>query len=581
MKKIIQILLAIVILICINKVKAQNTTNSVSVLENDLKETVRKISQLDSKLKNSLYSDFSLSSEYNRFYESVLDLTKKLAQIEKGFENFSKNNKSEKDYYLKIAYTNLAAVSIYNKRKEYLISLLLKDESVYNSTLSEWEKLEYQQISSAHTNLDKAKKLEASNIDIRIIDALLMFYEKNYDNSIKELKKLLKEIENKKKEIVTNENIDFDAYAGFIHSWLAYIYITNNDLASAKEELENTVISRNPIENTSWALATQKKLEEIKIKNTDTKIRPVELVKEVTRKVPKLEKTFDAKGKIVIGLKLTEEDRSTINSPKNLIEKTSIAWNDLINLETKPWEMANAQLNEKNKQMYDNPTQMYVEMNIKNKGAGPININMHLDRFIEMFNLFGNFILYKESWNQLVKNNPDIPFYRSHRLKCNLAVSYYNKNKDEYLNVFNYTPNFDKKRIQYDEFSEYLNKNPKQEIDDDLNYLITNCPNDPLTLLAKAETAILLNEPSQAMGVINDVSSQIPQNARIDDNDLQGYLLVLKAFLYFKMKNYDEAKNVAQKLSDYSYASEWQKNLEMRIKFAKKEEELIKKYGTK
>lgn len=291
MKKIIY--LSIILLTLVKPLKAYSQESDITnakQAKDRLESVIDKIGKLDNEIKTVYYITASSFQEYDERLKKVKIILNDLEDIEKEFNGLSQNNKTEKDYYIKLAYIDLVALSIYSQRDEYLGFLkfsqridpiLYKDNiTLYNKDYSDWENLEIKHLSNAQSKVRMIKNLDPLNYDAKIINSIFYYYDKNNDLAIQSLKEDIRYVDSLKvRSIAIEETVNANRKLGFLYSWLAYIQLEKNLEDQAIETLKKVSMFPESELNLTWAKNALKKINLHKVKGFDLKNGMVEFPK--------------------------------------------------------------------------------------------------------------------------------------------------------------------------------------------------------------------------------------------------------------------------------------------------------------
>jgi len=559
-----------------------------------LVSVIDKIGKLDNEIKTVYYINVSSFQEYDERLKKVKLILNDLDGSEKEFNGLSQNNKTEKDYYIKLAYIDLVALSIYSQREEYfgflkfsqrLDPILYKDNiTLYNKDFSDWENLEIKHLSNALSKVRVIKNYDPLNYDARIITSILNYFDKNNDLAIQSLKEDIRSIDSLKvKSIGIEETVEANRKLGFLYSWLAYIQLENNMEDQAIETLRKVSMFPESELNLTWAKNALKKINLHKVKGYDLKNGKVEFPKStVSWNADTVEFTYNGTEKN--GLKIVTTPRSVNCSPMELIALLKSSNYKLIAIENQPYQKAFESLKQsvinQEKAPYKDPNSIFVKIDASNKGFSENNLELYYNRFNDALSALNSYYTAYTGWNNLVKSNPKNIFYRIYRIKSNLGIYYISKHYDTFISFLDYY-RIDKHNIPQNIVSEIQNIfNGKQidEISEDFVFLGNLAPNNILAILTRMEVLMYTESADVALSGIKDLELEIDENAEILGIDPKLYINLYNTHLYFEMRNWKEYYLSLQRIKEYNNnnnnndINEWIKSLRSRHEFFMKEE---------
>ncbi|MBU0486505.1 MAG: hypothetical protein KKA07_13305 [Bacteroidetes bacterium] len=572
---------------------AQPKSNvNATYAESSLQAEIVKLSNISSYLSKCIYSDSRARSEYFWLLSSVDSSFKTLNQIKETFESLSKNNETETDYYVKIAYTDLAFISIYNRRNELLIA-------ANRDKIQQWEMGEFQHMKSAKNNIEKAEKFDVDKEkpDLKILKAIILFYENKGSEAFAEMQKLIIAFEKMNKKVMIGNKINYDEYIAYVHSWMAYISLVGGNTSLAESFLDSTLSSNYPQATLDWAHKAKKVMQAKKTKLFEINLTPFLFPEQESKKYISYLAPIDDLN--ISTYQFKEAKVALKYEPEVLIANLELTWRRLMNIEEIPWRSAKSCLVSNkptpgSKNLFSKPDEMYVRINAKNKGSSSTNKNKYIRRFNAIFEIYLRLLNYSDSWSALIEVNPNIPFLRYYRIKTNLGLYYISTNKNDYLDVFKYTSiNI----TALTDMKSAFEKNPINQIREDLGYLSSNYPQNLFTDLAAAEVSVFTEDPNTALsridkllktadkeyklaslvGPTGDVNTykeiQVTEIGALlnksnqSDIDITGYLHAYKAYLFFKLRKFREVRDEIDLMSSCVYLEGFTKNLEERMKF--------------
>jgi len=549
----------------------------------ELRLIINDISKLNNKIGTAYYSDISAIKDLQDRLSMAEKILKQLEDVESEFIQLSENNKTEKDYYIKLAYIDIAALSIYSKRDAFLNfldysynydeNIYKNNRSIYEKEIGDWEMLNNKHLNSAKSRIKIIINYDSENIDAKIISALVAFYEKDYNLAINDLNNIILELEREKEEVTGfGENLLIDKRLGFLYTWLSYIYFESDQIILAKEQLEQATTFPEADKSLTWSMETFKKLDFIKHKCYDIKILPVEFPK-TNNSFDKKEFTFDYDNNKKSGYKVNISPIFVQAKPEHLIEITKNAWGKLLKIEEDPWHKAEDEIKQcidnHEKIPYKNPNNIYVLIDANNSGFSQINKEKYINRFIDVFEVINDLTYANIGWNTLVRANPENIFYRIYKIKTNLGIYYIFQNSQSFLKIFEYY-NINKESIpqsKLKQLEEYFEKDPLSVINDDISYLENRWPDNLMFILTKMEVATLTEEPNKALSTITLLESKISEGAEITDTDPLYISDIYKSYLFFKLKDWRNLVLTIDKLKGYGYSNPWLNDVKARYLF--------------
>jgi hypothetical protein len=564
------------IFICVgNILHAQLDAATATRAEEELIELSNSITELLYQNQAvSLYSNYSATPFYASRLTNAQQMIDEISKIQKTFQQLSESNRSEKDYYIKLAYCDLLIVSIVANRDQYIeVFSTLSASNNYAEKYKEWEKLEYLSISNARKRLSTAFILDNNNLDIKIIEALLLFFEKQYDQSFNALDEIANYLEDNNPNASIGEDVTKAPFMGYLYSWLSYICIKKKAFESAEEYLNLTKAINEPIDNVIWARNAEKILNRYGIDNYDIDI--------VTFKAPSKamfdQREFKLEGSVFndlsfshelykgkLSYQLKELSVSLDIRPELLIKDMMEKWNELINVENDSWNKANDFFNTSLKNSKVAGEKAYIVLTYYN-GFGQLNRNRHLKRFQKVFNLLESFKRIRIGWNSLVMQNPDIFYYRINRIKNNLAIYYIVSRENNFTDILYYY-NFNGQKIEQQDIAkikESFNVNVINDINEDVEYLKIHYPNHLESLLVQIEVAIFVYDFESAKSTLDIISKKI--NSLTDDPNYHGQIEKYEGYLYFKYKDYKTAKANIENIANYENLQTFYRDMKNKI----------------
>ena len=521
-------------------------------------------------------------------------------EIQYSFLELSENNSGEKDYIIKMAYADLAALSIYHKRTDYLDFLKIyyqinndsKDNSRFESLNAKWTAKERLHLRGGRARVNRIMILESNNLDAHVIEAILDYYEGEIEKSILHLSRLIEKLESKKVDIQHIEELNTDQYLGYLYSWLTYVNFENHNNSEVNTQINNTLAFNEPFENIIWAEHLQKSIEEHVLKCHDIRIFPLDFSEtqnfiEKRELILKYRKNDRRYGKLKRRSKFEIEKNEVMvkPDPTELMKKTQECWENLMKFESESWTLAAEELNKNNIKYrkrkkyikYKDPDKVFIQMTSRNKGVSRRNINRYTKLFLDHHANLNELVYVQSGWTSLIKNNPDILLFRTYRIKTNLAIYYLHEHKDKYFSVFNYL-RIKKNTIsksKLNDLKQDFKRYPLDQINSDLAYLKKIDPNNFLYLLTKIEATIYTEQAEKALDLLNQIEKTIPSNTEIAGQNLHDYIEIYRSYLYFKLRDMRKIDQSIQILASNKAARNWLKEFRLRKTFLDTEEEII------
>lgn len=565
-----------------------------------------KISKLDEQIKHPYYLTFSFDEnnrdvpvEYKERLQKANDIIEDLKDVENIFIDLVQENESEEDYYVKLAYNDLAILSICHRRDNFLGYLKFINRDEYENEIRDWEALENKHLISANTRIRKINNIDPDNLEVKIISSILHFYQNEYEQSITELKTIIADIIEIKTDPKAAENTRYDAQLSFLYSWLAYLYFYTDDIPSARDaminarvygqiEAEFNVLWVNETENSiddQYKKGLKLNLDNVEMRNLFESAELCELYftrnkKGIFIKIPYFDESNPATSKAYDKGELTikvENPDSMLNLvPAYLIELTRKSWKELQELENKPWELVNDAFfeGEEVKKPYKPQFNIYHKYELKNSPGGEENIRnfyLHLHRFLELYN---DLSYAHNGWSALIRNNPDIMFYRIMRIKAGLGIHYISSNIDYYMMILELIEdlNWTMQSTDKVKFKKYFENDALEYISDDLTKLNEKEPNSINTILCNIEVAMFTEEPSAALKKLDKYYNQLPEFAEIGGNNPLTYVEIYRSYLYFKQEDLKELKASLSILRHYPGTTKWINIIKTRLSVYEKEQ---------
>lgn len=565
---------------------------------------------LDKNVKVTLYSNFSAAKDFLNLLSDAEKCLTQLKEIKAGFLSLSDNNPNEVDYFLKIAYVELAQLGIYSKSHQFLNAF--REDTDYNNYLSRWKKFGMESYSSARNCVQKVEQLDSLNFDMKIISALLLYYDGKVDQSVNQIKKLIDYLEGQKKNVTSD--VDYDAYLGMLNSWLGYFLVEQKNFKDAVDKFNNVLAGRSTTATMDWVKSTQDKVQNIQKSCADVQIMPVVYPALRKKGFIDFEYRFDKKNRLTAIVKLEEKRLDVLTDIETLANATYKGWLSLCQLEEYPWTLVYNQLNDqspKKNSYFLNPSRIMVELTSKNKGFSNDNQIKFLNRFKALYDHMVYFKLMSESWNNLVRENPGINYYRYYRVKNNLAQVYLCLDKEEAFQIFDLYKKLDMSVInEIDGF--YTDNQARIQIREDMEYLKQTDPDSFLRTVMEIEVATIMEEGGDNYEKILDLARNIPTIASLrllngtltekdldpfalkyvmdgttgqfvrymDHSNIYSYLPVFTSAALFKDNKLTELKDEIEKLryTDTPYANYLAGCYESKIKFLEKEKNITSRF---
>lgn len=522
----------------------------------------------------SLYSNFSQTYYYSERLQSANQILDDIKSIEKIFQQLSENNRSEKDYYIKLAFCDLLIVSIVANREQFLDFInITKGKNDYQAIFKEWEKMEYMSISNARKRLNSVVLIDSNNLDVKIIEAILLYYEHQVDKSLSSLIEIAKYLEKNNLKNVQGEDFEKASYLGYIYSWLSFICIQKGDSNIAKEYLASTKAINEPVENAFWARNVEKVLDGYQIYNYDIDIIPFK----TPSKLMVDQKNFELYGSLFnsvahtndlyegkLTFRIDEKNNSLDVRPEILVAETKKAWQSLMVIENDSWVKADLFFKESKKTASIAGDKTYIVLSYYN-GFNQLNRNRHLKRFQKVFNLLDQFKAIRAGWNSLVLQNQEISYYRINRIKNNLAIYYIVNQKSNLTNIFNYYK-FNGQLIDaasLSKINDAFDVSVLSDIRNDIEFLRENNPNHLESLLVIAEAAVFVEDYSAAQNILDEMLRKLKKVT--DDPAYIGQIEKYRSYLHFKHKENRAAKASLETLANYEYLQDFYVDLKKKI----------------
>lgn len=569
------------------------------------------VSRLDEQIKHPYYLTFTYDGEektvppeYKKRLDRATEIMEKLDEVERIFTELVQDNEGEEDYYVKLAYNDLAILSICHRRDNFLGFMKFVDRDEYESLTRDWEALENKHLISANTRIRKINNIDADNLEAKIISSILRFYQNEYAQSITELKTIIADIIEIKTDPKAAENTRYDAQLAFLYSWLAYLYFTTDDIPAARDamvnsrvygqiEAESNVLWVNETENNiddQYKKGLKLQLENVQMRNLFESTELCELqfarykkgmitnIHNFDAGNPAASKAYDV-GELIIRVQNPDSMLNLV--PSFLIELTKTNWEKLQDLEQVPWELVNDAFieDEESNKPYKSNFRMYHKYELKNSPGGEENIRlfyMHLNDFLDIYNSLS---YAHKGWSALIRNNPDIMFYRMMRIKAGLGIHYISAHIDYYLTILEMIEelNWGMQTTDKVELRKYFDNDALEYVTGDLAKLNESDPKSINTLLCNIEVAIFTEEPATALKTMDKYAEQIEEFAELDGVNPVSYIEIYRSYLYFRQAGQDKLDNSLSILRQYPGTSDWIDIIKTRLSVYEKEKFFLAK----
>lgn len=569
------------------------------------------ISRLDEPIKHPYYLTFTYDGEnkdvpveYKDRLEKAKAIIDTLHKVERIFTELVQENEGEEDYYVKLAYNDLAVLSICHRRDNFLGYLKFLDRDQYESEIRDWEALENKHLISANTRMRKILNIDPDNLEVKIISAILRFYQNEYAQSITELKTIIADIIEIKTDPKAAENTRYDSQLAFLYSWLAYLYFYTDDIPAARDaminarvhgqiEAESNVLWVNETENNiddQYKKGLKLHLDNVEMRNLFESTELCELQFARYRKgiITNIQ-NFDASnpaassdypaGELIIRV---EHPDSMLNLiPSYLIKITKQNWEKLQDLENEPWELVNDAFfeGEESNKPYKPHFKIYHKYEIKNSPGDEENIRLFYLHLQNLLDIYNNLSYAHIGWSALIRNNPDILFYRVMRIKAGLGIHYISAHIDYHMMILEFIDdlNWTMQSTDKVKFKKYFENDAREYIHDDLAKLNEKDPNSLNTMLCNIEVAMFTEEPIAALKTLDKYANQIPEFAEIDGKNPISYIEIYRSYLYFKQEDKQNLQSSLNILRQYPGTSEWINILKTRLSVYEKEQLFLAK----
>ncbi len=545
--------------------------------------------QLDLMISNNIYGNFIAIDidNYEKRLTKAQGILEKLDKADKLFIKCADDNPNDQTYLLYSGISKLNELGIYSQKSSYINYLKInkQSENRYDELNEKWEAKEKDLIKTAKSQINKILLVDKNNRYAQILLAVCNFYDKKQDKAIKDLlsisASLKTEIANTKE--ITSETSDKEKLLSFTLTWLGYIYkdkMMVSDADSTFEEVRN--IDEPDNVSIEWIDHYNIQMKDSKQKTNDLKIPEFNLPKSngsFDWKTLKYQKENPLKHSFSDEFLLVEQASPIINDQQELIKQTIDVWTKLCETENTPWLYLIDQMQKcGGKFRKSNYKKIFLIMNANNKGGGTNNLLLYRTRFDDAYNALNQLLFLRQCWTNLIKNNPDIAYFKLCRIKTDLGIYYINQNAKTFTDFFDYYK-IKKKKIQ----SDYLTKikddfetNPLNEISDDIKYCTKDDASNITFLLTKVEIAVFAQDPSNALLALKEIEQKILPKTTIGDTDPASIIELYRSYLYFKMREKAELKQSAQVLNSYSNMAYWSKQLKNYIYYFENENLITK-----
>jgi hypothetical protein len=179
------------VLFCISLSPTFSQSNYQSYQKSDsLRREVQKITYLLSGQDDSLSSPYYFNanfSDYEKRLKNVEKLLIELSKLEEEYILLSSANISEIDFYLKLAYINIAFLNVYGNMDSYIGFIKLQNKRKYEKQVDRWTDLKNRNIQTIEKRLEKVDQLDSINYEVKIIGGILQYYKGDKEEALKQL----------------------------------------------------------------------------------------------------------------------------------------------------------------------------------------------------------------------------------------------------------------------------------------------------------------------------------------------------------------------------------------------------------
>lgn len=566
----------------------------------DFKDVSQKIRALDKEVKVQYYSNnsFSVFDAHNSRLKEVKGCLRRLEEIANVFKELSEIHKTEKDYYLKLAYTDALSAMIYSRRSDYLSFLniyfnlnpdsRIKAKQEFEELTSEWEEKELYHIGLLKQRIKLVREYDKNNVEAEMLGSYELLLEHQYPGAIKKIEEQIATFQAQRFS-KTSENFIIEARVCQLLTWKAFAQFEMRDVSAFIITLKELLAYSEPAENVLWAKECLRKHEQKAQLGMELIIMPVEFPRSssaIEQTIINLEPTIDKKSHLVC---FQTASFPIDRNPQKLVDQLNSAWEELSLMEQQLWDTARAEFiniidrrgkfktNEKGERLYNRKAIIYVLPDEKNKGFSKKNRLRFMRYLATALEVRNRFELCYEGLSALSRLNLDNVYFRVAKIKAGLGLFYLNKNARSYLAILNYYKQNGKslspakRALLHDLF----NKNPISEIEQDLDYLQKNYSDNLLCLLVKAEAAIFLEDPISALETIENVEKSLPPNALLENIDPFSRIEMCKSYLYFKNRDLKGVGASLEKLRAMNTSEKWSSGLSARNELLKLEKDAI------
>jgi len=577
--------------LCLNNVNAQEI--SPKIIQEKLEDIDSRSTSLFRKIEKPLYSSYSLQSKYAGYFRTASSILAELDELEKGAGKIAMEYSSDRDFYIRLASIHLSQLKIRNN-KEMLLSHLKfsSTPTAFEDTMAVWDRKLTTHLKDLRKSTEKLRQIDAKSPYADFFESVALFYEGNRSAALEKITELLREIESSSKNSPRQD--EMDQLSGFCTSWKAFFEFSAGKSKDFTQTLLDVVASKGPASSISWAAETKRSYDKSQFEGADLYIRKfVPENNSVNRDFLDPDFVFDSKFRIA-SFTLREASAKEFPTPENAVEQLRSLYERYSKWEQSRWDYLNQRFykDAKNaKALYsDGKTLMYrIQTDSKAKiTTKPLNISYYLAQMTELNALVKQATINRAVWNTLLKNNPDIPFFRIYRIKADLLLYRLTERNTEFAKAFEYMKYANKKAqrpsgSQSSEFRDQIKADYTGEIRTDIQYLEKLIGDGPLLMLSRLEIAQILEAAEGAKGQVPSMRQKISPEMMIENQKPEMYLKAAELVSDFNGGRFDskEFRELLNELSDYEYASGLVNTLRSRTAFLKELRETIGKMKKK
>jgi hypothetical protein len=566
------------VLFCISVSITYSQSNYQSYQKSDsLRREVQKITYLLSGQDDSLSSPYYFNadfSDYEKRLENVEKLLVELSKLEEEYILLSSANISEIDFYLKLAYINIAFLNVYGNMDSYIGFIKLQNKRKYEKQVDRWTDLKNRNIQTIEKRLEKVDQLDSINYEVKIIGGILQYYKGDKEEALKQLNGVRYELMNIVNELPEIETMRENSLIAYIYSWISYIELQDGKLSEAKTNMSesrkfgtryNPYFNRyidNTIEklidaNNNYYQVYHEKFNDIEYSYRYIKYRTFNLVADDSK--------FEE-------LSFDQIRDSVVINPYLLAKDVSSAWDSLVRLEQEVYDFTDLAFIGEEKELYKKNMHFLEEMNSGNKGGGEDNIMAHFVHLSKMLDIFNTLQLSVAGLTELIDQNPDVLIYRVLRVKADIALFYiYKAAEDYYLSVLNYIEIDGNKfpEVLKNEIERYFEVNNEIRMEDDLKK-ISSLTTNYLTRMTELEFYILVRDSEKALELVQKANEKADRFAHLYDTEIGTLLDIYLSYVNFKQEKLANMEESITVLKTNEEAAEWYKMYQKRFSVIKK-----------